>query len=177
MRGQTFISNAGQFDEAGRQFGTGPASSCLKNTYASSQSWDRSFLIHSRKILVGVFLFAADARSPSLRCEPGPASANRPPRRCTAPTRAREGIRTLRRSNQLSCRNSNAAFAPAANVRQEGVEPRNVFLEVRRQLEQNRPLAFFQHGRDANEVVGVGFGILQPPEMRDELPSFEHESK
>ena len=68
-------------------------------------------------------------------------------------------------------------FRPAANVAQEGVQPWHVFFEVRRQLEQYRPLPFFQHGRDADEVVGIRFSILQPPEMRDDLPSLEHEPK
>ena len=37
-------------------------------------------------------------------------------------------------------------------------------LEVRRQLEQDRPQLFAEHGRDVEKVVDVLLGVFEPPD-------------
>ena len=110
IRGETFILRAGQFDEAGRQLGTCAGVFVLEEHVRFVPTLRSYFLNPLAKMSCRCIPLPADARSPSLRCEPGPSLANRPPPRCTAPTRVREGIRYTSSSNQLACRNSNAAW-------------------------------------------------------------------
>ena len=53
---------------------------------------------------------------------------------------------------------------PAVHVIEKRLEPRHVLFEVRRQLEQQRPLPLFQERSEIDEIVDLLFGILQAGE-------------
>src|SRR5436190_8917437 len=64
-----------------------------------------------------------------------------------------------------------------AQQAQEGFESRQILLEVRRQLKQQRPQFSFQNRRAPQEAPRFPAGILQSPAMRDGLRRLERKLK
>src|SRR5262249_31305808 len=60
---------------------------------------------------------------------------------------------------------------------QEFTEPRRVFFQIRRQLEQERPKLSLEHGGYFKEISDRIGGVFEALEMRDSLWGFEDEFK
>ncbi len=66
---------------------------------------------------------------------------------------------------------------PVLEQAQKTLQPRHILLEIRRQLEQQRPEFFLQNPGHAQKVSRRLVDLFQPFEMRNQLRRLETESK
>src|SRR6185437_2439298 len=168
------ISLARQFDEAGRELGTSPSIFMLEKHVGFAPALRPKPLDPIAELLVAVVFAPQTHVAPRGGADQfgawgivGVGDAQR----------ARMGAKATEHVVVEPALVSELERRRILDKPQESFEPREILLEIRRQLKQQRPAPVLQGRRGTQKLVGLLLGVLQPLAVRDGLRRLEHEPK